>query len=75
MKIKIVKDSNRLTGDLSKKTCLVIDVFRATTTIPFLLNNNIKTLFISDGYKKRYYQEMLMQLIFLYCQYAMVASK
>ena len=51
MKIKIVKDSNRLTGDLSKKTCLVIDVFRATTTIPFLLNNNIKTLFISDGYK------------------------
>ncbi len=51
MKIKIVKDSNRLTGDLSKKTCLVIDVFRATTTIPFLLNNKIKTLFISDGYK------------------------
>ena len=51
MNIEIIKNIKSYQQDLTDKTCLLIDVFNLTTTIPLLLSNNINKLYLSERSK------------------------
>ena len=51
MKVKIIRDTKFLKNKIYKKQVLLIDVFRATSTIAFLTLAKNKRIYLSESYK------------------------